>query len=146
MALKQVHDQLASARASREQTVSAQPATADRASLESHMTGHNGNVAGDHAANRAAPVTAPDPGDVATHVRIAERSGATVSGLDTLREQLALLLASSSADVRRHAPDDALPVDHAASTPHRFSTCALLSILLNVAAYGAAVAIGLRQL
>eukprot|EP00965_Chrysotila_dentata_P070356 2324981-Pleurochrysis_carterae.AAC.2 len=109
MALKQMDDQLATARESREHSISAQPITADRASLESHMAGHNGDAAGDHLANRAAPVAAPGPGDDAPHVRVVELCGATVSELNNLREQLASLLAFSSAEVRRHPPDDALP-------------------------------------
>eukprot|EP00965_Chrysotila_dentata_P002038 67353-Pleurochrysis_carterae.AAC.1 len=70
----------------------------------------------------------------------------------TPRGQHSPLLDPVSADAQPLAPDIA-PLDprslnesRSVSLPRQISTCALLSILLNIAAFGAAIAIGTKQL
>eukprot|EP00965_Chrysotila_dentata_P075408 2490361-Pleurochrysis_carterae.AAC.1 len=96
VALKRMHDQLAAARASREQTVIAQPVVAGRASSENRMAGHGEDETGERVANRAVPVSAALPDADAPHVHVPERRESTASELNTIREQLASLIASGS--------------------------------------------------
>eukprot|EP00965_Chrysotila_dentata_P091070 3007028-Pleurochrysis_carterae.AAC.3 len=128
---------------------------ASPASPAAHTASGGADCAGPITANRdncAAGETPTDRIDPMADVRIAERPVATASELDTIREQLASLLAATSeqrsstieaSDAARARTSDGPSV---ASQPHRFSTCTLLSILLNAAAFSAAAAIGTRQL
>eukprot|EP00965_Chrysotila_dentata_P217155 6189816-Pleurochrysis_carterae.AAC.1 len=96
----------------------------------------------------------PDAPHIADAIIAADSLTPVTAELDSLREQLASLLAAAPslepgrapAEQHKGEPDTSVHTKSRETRPNHLSMWVLVSILLNVAALGAAAAIGARQL
>eukprot|EP00965_Chrysotila_dentata_P181732 5999673-Pleurochrysis_carterae.AAC.1 len=86
--------------------------------------------------------TAACPVNTIAPIRVSECNAASAAE----PKHLEPLLSTRSSDVQRRTTDPTQPEAVTAAPAHRFSMCTIVSILLNVAALGAAAAMGTRQL
>eukprot|EP00965_Chrysotila_dentata_P251918 6210359-Pleurochrysis_carterae.AAC.1 len=142
--LKRLHNQLAAAKASNIGSVNSQVIASVDAPSNECVGERNASVVGRSASIRDSSTTALKI--PSSPVQSTELCEPAADELSPIREQLASLAAHGTAHDRPPPTHNVLSNDSKSPAPLRLSACTLLSILLNVAAFSAAVAIGAKQL